>query len=464
VFIDPKDALGWKRLGFECSELGDWSRARQAFDQSLTFSADDAEALVGLAMALLAQQDLPQLEKVSRDLVNRYPNLAHSHLVSGHLNKILGNRVRAVESYRTALELSPMMTDAMFNLCDLEPPSLTDPLFIRMEQISRTEINTRDRVNICFALARTLESAGIYAHAFEYFAAGNRAVRAMMRDRGIVYDQSAGSRSVERICTWYTPGALSRPLKRLPLDIRMIFIVGLPRSGTSLVEQILASHSEVAGGGESPLMQRCLREYERRRCEFSASEPIDTNDAREVALLEATRERYLEGIFARDLDKKFVTDKLPGNFFALGLIRLLFPDALIVHCRREPIAVCWSLYTAHFGTHEPYYNSFEDLAHYHALYCGVMKHWRAVLSPPMIEICYEDLVSAGDEGIRRFVADCGLTWEDACLNFYELSRPVYTASQLQVRRPIYQGALSRWRNYERQIEPLIDLLGRPADR
>ena len=462
--IDPKDTLGWKQRGIEYSKHGDWGGAKRAFEQTLVCSPDNIEALIGLAMALLAQQNLAELQRVRDHLVNRFPHVAHAHLVDGHLSKIMGNRLRAAESYRTALDLSPMLTDAMFNLCELEPPSTTDGLFILMEKLSRTDISMRDRVHVCFALARTLDSAGLYARAFEYFAAGNQAARKMLADRGIVYEQSAESKRVERIMASYTLRTFSRPLQRLPLDLRIIFIVGLPRSGTSLVEQMLACHSDVAAGGELPLMQACMREYERRRSEIGATGPIDPHDAREVALLAETRERYLEGLFERDLDKKVVTDKLPGNFAALGLVRLLFPDALIVHCKRAPVAVCWSLYTAYFGVHEPYYNSYEDLAHYHALYRRLMEHWSTTLSPPMIEICYEELVSEGNGAIRRLVSDCGLPWEDSCLNFYQLSRPVYTASQLQVRQPIYQTALSRWRNYEKQVQPLMELLGTSTDR
>ena len=161
---------------------------------------------------------------------------------------------------------------------------------------------------------------------------------------------------------------------------------------------------------------------------------------------------------ARGLDGAHVTNKLPGDFEILGFIRMLLPKAVIVHCRREPMATCWSLFTANFGMHSPYYNDLEHLAHYYGQYRRLMAHWSAVLQPAMIEVDYERLIDDPEPAIRALVAGCGLDWDDHCLRPHEADRPVTTASAGQVRRPINRVSLARWRPYAKQLEVLRERL------
>lgn len=455
---NPTNARAWSQLGIVYSELAEWRFAKEAFESAAALAPDEPRNLIGLAMAFLAMQDVRRAQQVRDDLLERFADLSHGHLIDGHLSKIVGQTRRAIAAYRNALAREPTLTDAVFNLADLDPPAPDTEFACAMEKLRAGEISARDRVNACFSLGRIYDAAGWYELAFARFCEGNHTAVQAMKWRGIEYDPDAAAKAVDRIIGNYPERAFGTSMAATGVDLRMIFIVGLPRSGTTLVEQILAAHSQVAAGGELPLAQECLQEFQARRQQRGADSIVDPAQPADAELLLEMREKYLDGLFERELDSRYVTDKLPGNFAALGFIRMLFPDALIVHCRRDPVAVCWSLYTAHFGMHEPYYNSFEHLADYHRHYRRVMAHWSRVLDPPIVEVEYERLVADPEGEIRRLLLQCDLAWERACLEFQEADRPVFTASQLQVRRPIYLSSVARWRNYENWLDPLRKLL------
>jgi len=458
--LDSRNARALGRLGALYSMLGNWERARSVYSRAVALQPEQPLHLVGLASANLALENFTELERTRDQLLARFPEHPQSHLIDGHSHKIAGRTARAVAAYRAALEADPGMTDAMFNLSELSPPPPQSEFARRLQELRRGALPARDRANVCFALAKVLDAAECYDDAFMCYQDGNRAAREMMAQRGITDNSALMMETEARTLRLYPQGTGRASIERLPIDLRMIFIVGLPRSGTSLVEQILSCHPDVAGGGELPFAQQCAAELERRRAPARRDSPVDVTDAADAALLEEMREKYLDGLFQRGLDAKVVTDKLPGNFAVLGFIRCIFPDAAIVHCSRDPLAVCWSLYTAYFGTHEPYYNSFEDLADYHRFYRRLMRHWETVLDPPVVEVRYEELVSNLEAVIPRLLTACRLSPEPACSEFHRSERPVFTASQLQVRRPLYTTSVARWRHYEKHIAPLRSLLQR----
>ena len=280
-----------------------------------------------------------------------------------------------------------------------------------------------------------------------------------MDARGIRYRPVDAEAWAARIAAAHPSVGFDRPLPPLTLGPRLIFIVGMPRSGTSLVEQILASHPRVAGGGELTIAADCERHYTRRRQELGLGGAADPGDERERELLLEVREQYVDQLFERNLDAEFVTDKSPGNFARVGFIRSLFPDAAIVHCRRHPVATCWSLFASNFALHDPYYNSLEHLAHYYGCYRRLMAHWRSVLRPAVTEMSYEDLVASPEREIRRLLDQTALNWDERCMNFHTSPRPVLTASHTQVRTPIYTTSLERWRPFESRLGALAGLLG-----
>ena len=235
-----------------------------------------------------------------------------------------------------------------------------------------------------------------------------------------------------------------------------VFIVGMPRSGTSLVEQILASHPQVCGAGELE---------DAHGMTVTLATMLGGKIAYPACLTSAKR-RHLDELAQRYLAKlsKFsrtamrVTDKMPHNFMALGLIELLFPGAHIIHCKRDPVDTCLSIYGLEFNTNHPYADNLEHLGAYYLEYLRLMEHWKTVLSVPILEVQYEELV-ADQEGVsRQMVEFCGLPWDVRCLNFHQAERVVTTHSYDQVRRPIYKQSVARWKNYESHLAPLIAAL------
>lgn len=343
---------------------------------------------------------------------------------------------------------------------DLKTPEPGHPLVKHVAGlIAQASLGDADRTNLGFALGRVFEAANRPDEAFTYYALANDAAQRVMAQRGIPYRPESTDEHVTRTLAQYPVQGTAAALDPLPIDLRLIFIVGMPRSGTTLIEQILGSHPRVKAGGELPFAVECERLHAMRRKELELEGPVDTSDPRERELLFRLRELYLDRLFARDLDAEYVTDKLPGNFSRLGLIRCMFPDAVIVHCRRDPEATGWSLFTSNFALHEPYYNSLEHLAHFYRSYQRLMRHWGSALGLPIIEMRYEELVKSPERETRRLLAEAGLDWNEQCLAFHKSRRPIVTASSQQVRRGIYTSSLTRWRPYEARLTALTALRG-----
>jgi tetratricopeptide (TPR) repeat protein len=458
--LEPLSSENWSRLASLYAEWGRSEDSYRAYLQASRLTPSESGNWEGLCSSALSTQRFARAEEAKDQLLKRFPDRAGSHVIAGHTQKAQGNSEQARAAYERALALQASSSEAIFNLVDLAVPALNDPLTLRVEKLLACgNLADTDSANLNFAFARILDAANHYDSAFARYERANAAVVRVMDAKGIRYQTTEAEAWVARNVATYPSSAFRRPLEPLPIGLRLIFIVGMPRSGTSIIEQILSSHPRVAGGGELPIATDCELFYTQRRKELGLAGAVDPEDERERDLLTAVRERYVDKLFERDLDAECVTDKLPGNFARLGFIRTLFPDAVIVHCRRDPIATCWSLFTSNFALHDPYYNSLEHLAHYYGCYQRLMAHWRSVLSPTVANIRYEDLVFSPELEIRRLLDHTALDWDDRCMNFHLSRRPVLTASHTQVRTPIYKTSLERWRPFESRLGPLSGLVG-----
>jgi tetratricopeptide (TPR) repeat protein len=459
--LRPDDFELWLKLGRNQIATGDWDASMHAFRHARRLRPDDVEIASLLATACLLAQRVDQLRRAVEFMTGRFPEDAQTALLQGHLAKIDGDTSAACEAYKRALTRDNSLSSAMYNLADTSPPASDSQLARSMQQfVSRHDLKPADRANALFALGRIFEAERCTDSAFEYYRAANDAASEAMKLQGIVYDRAAEERRAAATHDLYA--AAPRPSdSTFSSMIRPIFIVGMPRSGTSLVEQILAGHSLVAAGGELPLIPQLAAEFEGSAPD-DRPDPLVVGDAR-VKCLTSLRQRYLEGCFNRNLDRPYMTDKLPHNFQSLGFIRLMFPDAVIVHCVRDPLATCWSLYRAHFSLHLPYSNSFDALAHQYGLYARVMRHWEQVLEPSPVRVVFENLTASPRTEIARLLRACGLTEERQCFEHASLNRPVFTASQVQVRRPITSDPVARWRLFERHLAPLREQLDRELE-
>jgi hypothetical protein len=459
IEVGPLQHEAWVQLGRLYVDLGEWRAAADVFEHACALVPGDPAGWIGLGLMRIATGDMHGAIDACATLLEKFADRSESHLIEGHIRRIQGEAEAAAESYRRALRLDARQTEALFNLVDLFPPAPADPLTGIVERLCQdSSLSQGQAANVRFAMARILDNADRTDEAFNQYQKANASASAAQLRLGKKYVPKVIEDEAAEWMTMFAPAAFGGGLEPLDLDIRLIFIVGLPRSGTTLAERILSSHSRAATGGEMPFMRECLHKLQTGRESAGKRGRIRLDDGVERAILRRARDDYVDRLFERDLDADYVIDKLPANFAALGLIRILFPDAIMVHCVRDPIATCWSLYCANFPIHLPYYNSLEHLAHYHHVYAKLMRYWMEVFGPHIFELSYEKLVLDPEPQIRDLVRHCGLPWEDACLSFYENKLPIYTASMQQARRPIYRDSVGRWRKFEKYLTPLIEAL------
>ena len=322
-------------------------------------------------------------------------------------------------------------------------------------QLGRTDLPDEDRLHLHFALGKALEDEGGYAESFEHYSKGNAIRRAQLGyDAGEISDLV---RRLKNVCTADFFRAREGSGSPAPDPI---FVVGLPRSGSTLIEQILASHSAVEGTMELPELLSIARRLGGRKTRGEASAypevlaELPTVEFRELG------EEYLQRTRVyRKLGRRFFIDKMPNNFFHIGLIHLMLPNAKIIDARRHPLGCGFSCFKQHFARGQGFAYSLEDIGRYYADYVDLMAHYDSVLPGAVHRLVYERLVESPEAEIRRLLAYCGLPFEDGCLRFYENNRAVRTASSEQVRMPIFSEGVGQWRHFEPWLGPLKKALG-----
>ena len=390
-----------------------------------------------------------------RVLIEQTPNDPDLHLSLAHALKTLGRRDEAIATYRQAAALRADFGDAYWSLANLKTYRFTDQELARLRAMQdRPNMALIDRYHFHFALGKALEDRGEYAESFAWYERGNAHKRAESRYRAEIIENN--TRQQIEICTpeYF---AIRRGWGNPAPD--PIFIVGLPRSGSTLLEQILASHSAVEGTQELSLVQQIVAglrgrdpdpdkpRYPRVLCE------LRTEDFLQRA------QQYLLGAQVYRAGKPFFIDKMPNNFRHLGLIRSMLPNAKIIDARREPLACCFSNLKQLFARGQEFTYSIDDIARYYRTYLELMRHWQAVLPGGVLKVQHEDLVDDLEANVRRILDFCGLDFEPGCIEFHKTARSVRTASSEQVRQPIYREGLEHWKNFEPWLLPLKVALG-----
>ena len=395
-----------------------------------------------------------------RELLRGTPADADVQLSIAHAQKTLGQRDEAIASYHRAAQCRRGFGDAYWSLANLKTYRFTPDELEQMRALQAdAALGVEDRLHLCFALGKALEDEGSFAESFKYYELGNALKRADSRYRPEIIENN--TRKQIALCT--REFFASRRDWGVP-DADPIFIIGLPRSGSTLLEQILASHSQVEGTQELATIQQIVATLRGR-------DP-DENDPRYPRILadrSATElrqlgERYLEASRVYRRDKPFFIDKMPNNFRHLGLIHLMLPRAKIIDARREPIACCFSNFKQLFARGQEFTYSMEDIARYYRTYLELMRHWDRVLPGWVLRVKYEDVVDDLEGNVRRILDFCGLKFEPACIEYHKTVRSVRTASSEQVRQPIYREGLEQWKHFEPWLAPLIEALGDAPSR
>lgn len=448
----------WTRLAVLRARLGYLQESLHAYEHAVAAQPGYLPAHQGLARMRFALQDLDGVQQSVTELQRRFPEHAFTHLIAGHMLKALGDTPAATECYARALERNPDLGEALYNLVDLAPPDVDNPLAAHAAVLaSRVDLAAADRINAGFAYARILDRAARYSDSFHELRRANELARDVLAHQGIVYHPPGVEARFGRTMTEYPEQTFCLTLDPLPVGVTPVFVVGLPRSGTTLVEQILASHPDVQAGGELPFARDCEYRFRVSRVTAGRDGPVNPADPVDAELLESARERYLDALFERGLDGPWIIDKLPANFEIAGFLRSIFPHAPVIHCVRDPHATCFSLYKANFGAHEPWYHDLVHMAHYYGQYRRLMAHWAKALTAPFLEVAYEELVLSPDARIPALLEAIGLPFDPACFEFYRHNRPILTASHAQVRRPIYTDSIDHWRHYTDWLGPLAAL-------
>jgi tetratricopeptide (TPR) repeat protein len=391
-----------------------------------------------------------------RSLLLGTPEDADVHLSIAHAQKTLGRTQEAIESYRKAANCRPEFGDAYWSLANLKTYRFMDEELARLRAAQAAPATgTADRYHLAFALGKALEDQGEYAESFHYYELGNALKRAESNYRPEIIESN--TRQQIEVCTAEFFGSRVGWGAKNPDPI---FIVGLPRSGSTLIEQILASHSMIEGTQELANIQQIVANLRGRDPDLNNPRyPRILAQMTEAEFLKWGEQYLASTRVYRSSGKPFFIDKMPNNFRHLGLIHLMLPNARIIDARREPMACCFSNLKQLFAHGQEFTYSIEDIARYYRTYLEIMRHWDRVLPGLVLRIYHEDVVDDLAGSVRRILDFCALEFEPQCIEFHKTERSVRTASSEQVRQPIYREGLEHWKNFEPWLGPLKNALG-----
>ncbi|MGO9265401.1 MAG: tetratricopeptide repeat-containing sulfotransferase family protein [Candidatus Binataceae bacterium] len=436
-------------------------RAREGIDTLLRLEPGNNYYRSLYATVCVGLGEHAQAIALYRELLDASPRSADLHVSLGHALQTIGRRKEATESYQMAATVRPSFGDAWWSLANLKTYRFSPSAIAQMRaEEAAPAAQLVDRYHLCFALGKAFEDRNEYAESWQFYERGNALKRTASRyDPEII---EINTRQQIEVCTGQFFAA--RMGVGAP-DPDPILVVGLPRSGSTLIEQILASHSQVEGTQELAEIQRLVLEMRGQQSRDPRLRTVKDNSYPGVLAELAPEdfrvlgERYMMETRAYRKDKPFFIDKMPNNFRHLGLIHLMLPHAKIIDVRREPMACCFSNLKQLFASGQEFTYSIGDIARYYRTHLELMRHWDAVLPGRILRVWYEDVVEDLEGNVRRILEFCGLAFEPACVDFYQTERPVRTASSEQVRQPLFRDGLLQWRNYEPWLGPVKDSLG-----
>ncbi|HEX7641006.1 MAG TPA: sulfotransferase [Burkholderiaceae bacterium] len=451
----PGDPEAHNNLAAAMLDGGRALDAAQAARHALDLRPGYAEAHANLGKAALQLRRLAESIDNYESAIALYPHDPSWHCNLGIAYNESGRLEEAAQAFERAIAIGPGLVQAHYGLSQLKTYSATDPhpamLESRIDAVAALPPDLRTRY--WFALGKMREDLGRYDDAFTAYCEGNRIKHEQYR-----IDDTIDDALVERIKATFTRGLFDarQGYGQATPERTPVFIVGMPRSGTSLLEQILASSPGVFGAGELPLMHEIAEQH------FGGPEakpfPFTVPDLTNEQLAHMGRQ-YVGRAWSLAPSARVLTDKMPANFFYVGLIRLMLPGAKIIHIMRDPMDICFSCYALLFGGDKQAFSyDLEMLGRYYGRYAEVMAHWHRVLPDSILALHYEDLVQDTEGQARRVLDYLGLPWDERCLDFHRNPRRVDTASAAQVRRPIYTSSMKRWQRFARHLEPLSRLI------
>ena len=467
-----------EKLLLRCLELAPgFAAARYNYAVLLHRQNQSSEALVEIERLLAVDPDNPsyrnlcavilsrigEYERSSRiyaKLLEEYPANAKVWLSYGHVLKTEGRKHECIDAYRKSIARDPEFGEAYWSLANFKTFRFAEADLAEMHaKLEQPAVDEANRVHLHFALGKAYEDAGAYAQSFEQYAKGN----ALHRTRN-PYDAELNSARCQRLKESFSRDLFRRHEGAGCDAPDPIFIVGMPRSGSTLLEQILSSHSAVEGTTELPELISMAKDLREQAGSDEIAVYAEVLASKSAAELRKLGEQYIERTRVhRKTDKPYFIDKMPNNFLHVGMIQLVLPKAKIIDARRHPISCCFSNFKQHYARGQNFSYSLTDMGSFYRDYVELMAHFDALLPGRSHRVIYERTVEDTEAEVRRVLDYCGLPFEAACLRFYENERPVRTASSEQVRQPIYREGVEQWRNYQEWLDPLKAALGPVLD-
>jgi tetratricopeptide (TPR) repeat protein len=456
LYLKPELAEALNNLGCIFKEQNKMQEAETQYRRALAAKPDYAEAQHNLSTVLMDQGRLDEALARCEEALSLRPDFAEAYSTRATMLRQLGHLEDARRASEKAIQLAPHQAGFYLGLISGTRVEQGNSYLAAMETLAEDigALPENEQGYLHFALSKAYSDTGQHERSFTHLLQGNA-----LKRQSVTYDEKTVLGLLDRMRAAFNAEMLSSKHNLGHPSSAPIFIVGMPRSGTTLIEQILASHSKVFGAGElEELTEAIKKTFSSANSAGPFPDVVSSLDAGRLRKLGAT---YLSAVSSFAPSTERFTDKMPRNFAFAGLIHLALPNARIIHAKRDPLDTCLSCFSILFrGTGLPYTYDLGELGRYYRAYEALMDHWRQVLPPGvMLEVQYEEVVADLEGQARRILAHCNLEWEDACLAFYEAQRPVRTASVTQVRQPIYHSSVGRWRPYRPLLQPLIETLG-----
>jgi len=445
IALKPDYADAHCNLGNLLLRRGETAESEIWLRRALKLNPNHVDARFNLGVTLVSLGRLREARARLEKVLKSAPHHADALYLMGHIARLEGRFEEAETRFNRALKINPKMPGAWAALVGTRKMTSADAAWLKgAEEIAASAIPPIEEADVRFAIGKYCDDVRDFEQAFQNYKRANELLKTIAES----YERDVRTCFVDDMIRIYTREAISRVQGGASASMKPIFVVGMPRSGTSLAEQIIASHPAAKGAGELGFCDDSVLAHD--------------SEFRQGMLGELTRKKlaevYLRALEARSGDAPRIVDKAPVNSDYLGAIHSVFPNARIIHMRRDPIDTCLSCYFQHFSVAMNFTLDLSDLAHYFREHERLMAHWRAVLPPgSILDVPYAELVADQQAWTRKILDFLGLEWDERCLNFHETKRQVVTASAWQVRQKIYKHSVARWRNYEKFIGPLLDL-------
>jgi len=452
IALNPNNAKAYNNLGITQKSLGLYEEAVASYRKALSIDALYEEALNNLGNVL---QELGRHEEGivnCQKAIDLNPNFAEAHNNLGNIYKELGQMDKARPCYQRAIQLRPTFAEAHRHLATLQKYTAYDDHIKAMEAAYRSpNCDDGQKMHLGFALGKAFEDLQAYDKAFVFYQVGNA-----LKRKSYDFSMDQVVQAVDHMKSLFNDELFAKFKNVGCEDKTPIFVLGMPRSGTTLVEQILASHKDVFGAGELIDLDRVVKGC----CGAYDDETFgDTLGQTEAKTLTVAGQAYVEALRKHSDSARFIVDKMPHNFWLVGMIKVMLPNAKIIHCCRDARDTCLSIFKNFFPVDGHYYAyELSELAAYHNTYMDLMRHWHTVLPGFVYDLHYEELVADQEPQSKALLDFCGLEWDAVCLNFHQSKRPVNTASAAQVRKPVYKGSVQSWKHFETQLKPLLKAL------